>query len=106
MFLGGRSHGWFIDKVLLRYSSGTKRTVHTGYEEVFIPPTPTAPLSAGEELVPIASLDEWAQLAFDGMTHLNRIQSRIFEAAYRSNENLLVRTKSEINKPFNERTNE
>jgi hypothetical protein len=35
-----------------------------------------------DELVPIASLEPWAQAAFPGYKSLNRIQSRIFTTAY------------------------
>lgn len=38
----------------------------------------------------IEELPEWAQLAFSGYKTLNRIQSRIFQAAFYSNENMLV----------------
>jgi replicative superfamily II helicase len=38
----------------------------------------------------INELDEWAQLAFDGIKTMNRIQSRIYETAYKSANNLLV----------------
>jgi activating signal cointegrator complex subunit 3 len=35
-------------------------------------------------------LPPWARLAFQGVTSLNRVQSRIFPTAFRSNENMLV----------------
>ena len=35
-------------------------------------------------------MEEWAQSAFEGYISLNRIQSRIYPAAFHSNENLLV----------------
>ena len=50
---------------------------------------PAAP-PPGEELVKIAELPEWAQLAFGGYKTLNRIQSRIFQTALYSNQNMLV----------------
>ena len=40
--------------------------------------------------MPVAELHDWARPAFVGVKSLNRIQSRIYEAAYRGNENLLV----------------
>ena len=59
------------------------------YEEVYIPAR--KPDGANEEpRVQISEMEEWAQLAFKGYKELNRIQSRIFETAYNSNENLLV----------------
>lgn len=48
---------------------------------------PSAALSPAPQ---IASLPEWAQLAFGGYKSLNHIQSRIYEAAFSSNQNMLV----------------
>lgn len=67
----------------------TRRTFK-GYEEVHVPAVKPATPPPGEELVPIEALPEWAQLAFGGYKTLNRIQSRIFTAAFTSNENMLV----------------
>eukprot|EP00955_Chlamydomonas_euryale_P107507 365775-Chlamydomonas_euryale.AAC.10 len=61
-----------------------------GYEEVYVPPAPSLPPPAADELVAIASLPQWAQPAFAGYKALNRIQSKIFPSAFGSNENLLV----------------
>lgn len=58
-------------------------------EEVHIPATSKAPLEV-KKLVPISSLDYIGQMAFQGMKNLNRIQSIVFDTAYRTNENLLV----------------
>ncbi|XAR63795.1 DNA helicase [Bertholletia excelsa] len=69
---------------------GTVRKHYKGYEEVIIPPTPTAPIKPGERLIEIKELDEFAQAAFQGYKSLNRIQSRIFQTTYYSNENILV----------------
>ncbi|KAL0364719.1 UNVERIFIED_CONTAM: DExH-box ATP-dependent RNA helicase DExH14 [Sesamum angustifolium] len=69
---------------------GTVRKHYKGYEEVTIPPTPTAPMKPGEKLIEIKELDDIAQAAFHGYKSLNRIQSRIFQTTYYSNENILV----------------
>ncbi|KAI5331061.1 hypothetical protein L3X38_021187 [Prunus dulcis] len=69
---------------------GTVRKHHKGYEEVIIPPTPTAQMKPGEKLIEITELDEFAQAAFRGYKSLNRIQSRIFHTVYYTNENILV----------------
>jgi activating signal cointegrator complex subunit 3 len=45
-----------------------------GYEEVQVPAGARAPIGEHERAVAIEDLDEWAQLAFDGMKSLNRIQ--------------------------------
>ncbi|KAJ8643830.1 hypothetical protein MRB53_005578 [Persea americana] len=69
---------------------GTVKKYFKGYEEVRIPPTPTAQLKPGEKLIDIKELDDFAQAAFRGYKSLNRIQSRIYEATYLTNENILV----------------
>ncbi|KAJ7363488.1 activating signal cointegrator 1 complex subunit [Desmophyllum pertusum] len=59
-------------------------------EEVFIPPNTPLPPKDGEAPIPISSLDEIGQMGFKGMKRLNRIQSIVFDAAYNTNENLLI----------------
>lgn len=69
--------------------AGTKRTTGHGYEEVAIP----APLKVQmptDELIPIATLEEWARLAFEGTKRLNHIQSKVFDIAYNTSENMLI----------------
>ena len=50
------------------------RRTYKGYEEVKVPAAPRAPPPAEGELVAIDSLEDWAQLAFQGYKTLNRIQ--------------------------------
>lgn len=69
---------------------GTTRSIHKGYEEVKVPPSPTAAMKADERLIEIKELDDFAQAAFQGYRSLNRIQSRIFRTTYFTNENILV----------------
>jgi activating signal cointegrator complex subunit 3 len=69
---------------------GTVRKHHKGYEEVIIPPTPAAQMKPGEKLIEIKELDDFAQAAFRGYKSLNRIQSRIYQTVYYTNENILV----------------
>lgn len=40
--------------------------------------------------IEITELDDFAQVAFHGYKSLNRIQSRIFQTVYHTNENILV----------------
>lgn len=40
--------------------------------------------------IEIKELDDFAQAAFRGYKSLNRIQSRIFQTVYHTNENILV----------------
>ncbi|OMO53157.1 hypothetical protein CCACVL1_28841, partial [Corchorus capsularis] len=76
--------------VVTALPQGTVRKHFKGYEEVIIPPTPTAPMKPGEKLIEIKELDDFAQAAFRGYKSLNRIQSRIFQTVYYTNENILV----------------
>lgn len=69
--------------------SGTTRTQHKGYEEVFIPPAIPG-ITPIEQLIPITDFAPFAQLAFPGVKHLNRIQSKCFQSAYHQNNNLLI----------------
>ncbi|GMF25482.1 unnamed protein product [Phytophthora lilii] len=74
----------------LTLPSNTKRTHYKGYEHVFIPAHAKKALGKEEKLVSISSLEDFAQTAFHGITKLNRLQSKLFDAAYNSNQNLLV----------------
>ena len=69
---------------------GTTRVAHKGYEEVMVPAIKQAQISQEEREVPVTELHDWAQPAFAGIKTLNRVQSHIYNAAYRSSENLLV----------------
>lgn len=75
---------------LLTLPESTKRTYFKGYEHVYIPAHAKKSLAANEALVPISDLEAFAQTAFRGMTHLNRLQSKLFRSAYETNQNLLV----------------
>ncbi|KAL7288666.1 hypothetical protein TKK_0017394 [Trichogramma kaykai] len=59
-------------------------------ERVDIPVPEPKPLNIGNNFVAIETLDEIGQLAFKGIKSLNRIQSIVFDAAYHTNENLLI----------------
>ncbi|RHZ10963.1 hypothetical protein DYB37_005041 [Aphanomyces astaci] len=69
--------------------AGAVKTVEKGYEKVFIPAKVQKAL-AQDELVPISRMDPFTYSVFEGITHFNRLQSKLFEAAYTSNQNLLV----------------
>ncbi|KAG6412853.1 hypothetical protein SASPL_125545 [Salvia splendens] len=83
-------HGDGAQFVATALPQGTVRKHYKGYEEVIVPPTPTAPLKPGEKLIDIKELDDIAQAAFQGYKSLNQIQSRIFQTTYYSNTNILV----------------
>lgn len=72
--------------------AGTVETTHDGYKQVVVPPPSLVGSAArsAPHLVPITDLDHHSQKAFKGIARLNRLQSELFESAYRSSENLLV----------------
>ena len=60
------------------------------YEEVHIPGV-KHPWGDNEKKVAIADLPAWAQKGFGGgYTHLNRVQSRLWETALKTSENMYV----------------
>ncbi|XP_039272645.2 activating signal cointegrator 1 complex subunit 3-like [Styela clava] len=59
------------------------------YEEIRIP-VKSSNLRFDQPLVKIKDLDEVSQLAFSGMKQLNRVQSCVYESAFKTNENLLI----------------
>ncbi|KAG1326813.1 DExH-box ATP-dependent RNA helicase DExH12 [Cocos nucifera] len=69
---------------------GSYRTPHKGYEEVHVPALKQKAFAPGEELVKISALPDWAQPAFEGMKQLNRVQSKVYETALFSPENILL----------------
>ncbi|GLJ51622.1 hypothetical protein SUGI_1097110 [Cryptomeria japonica] len=69
---------------------GSLRITKKGYEEVHVPPLKAKPLAEGEELVKISDIPDWAEPAFRGMKQLNRVQSRVYETALFTAENLLL----------------
>lgn len=69
---------------------GSSRLTKQGYEEVYVPAI-RQKKAESEKPVPINSMPEWARAAFPSyMTHLNRIQSKIYNSAFNTPENLLV----------------
>lgn len=66
------------------------RTPKKGYEEVHVPHLKPKPFADGEELVKITDMPDWAQPAFVGMKTLNRVQSKVYETALFTAENLLL----------------
>ncbi|GFQ81252.1 activating signal cointegrator 1 complex subunit 3 [Trichonephila clavata] len=66
------------------------RNNNSVYEEIFIPATKNDLDILKGDRVLISSLDEVAQLAFQGTKALNLIQSKVFETAYTKNDNMLV----------------
>ncbi|KAI8508741.1 activating signal cointegrator 1 complex subunit [Branchiostoma belcheri] len=89
-FSEARKSSSFIGGCKMILPVGFERKVCNMYEEVSIPPSEPPPTTIGNSRVSISQLDEIAQLAFQGMKKLNRVQSVVCEMAYGTNENLLV----------------
>ncbi|KAG5559686.1 hypothetical protein RHGRI_009264 [Rhododendron griersonianum] len=66
------------------------RNHRKGYHEVHVPALKPEPIAPGEELIKISDMPEWVQPAFKGMAQLNRVQSRVYETALFSAENILL----------------
>lgn len=71
---------------------GTFKRIKPHWEEIHVPPPKMAELGENELLVSISQLPEWAQTVFPSgeMTTLNRIQSKVFPAAFNDDCNLLM----------------
>ena len=80
----------FIQGVKMSLPIGFDRENTKKYESVSIPADKKPPVNVGGKLVPITHLDIIGQTVFQGVKSLNRIQSIVFESAYRTSENLLV----------------
>ncbi|KAL4233009.1 activating signal cointegrator 1 complex subunit [Mactra antiquata] len=80
----------YIGGIKMYLPDSVSRNSNKIYEEVDIPPSEGAPTNIGNKRVAIDTLDEIAQIAFKGTKTLNRIQSVVFDTAFRTNENLLI----------------
>ncbi|KAG5318519.1 U520 helicase, partial [Pseudoatta argentina] len=69
---------------------GSFRKQRKGYEEVHVPALKPKPFADNEKLHLIEQLPKYVQPAFDGFKTLNRIQSRLYQTALESDENLLL----------------
>ncbi|EGG19291.1 DEAD/DEAH box helicase [Cavenderia fasciculata] len=73
-----------------QFPAGSKRETYKGYEEIHVPARASPPFNPDERLVAISELPEWARTPFKGFEKLNRVQSRLYEYAFKSNDNLLL----------------
>ncbi|KAJ2578702.1 Pre-mRNA splicing [Coemansia sp. RSA 1807] len=70
---------------------GAVKTVMSGYEEIRVPaPEKLPPPGKDDALVELSTLPSWTHAAFKNVTELNRVQSRVYPAAFNSDENMLV----------------
>ncbi|KAL6571973.1 DExH-box ATP-dependent RNA helicase DExH12 [Orobanche minor] len=88
--LAFRQGGLLMANKKCELPSGSYRNQKKGYEEVHVPALKPMPLADKEQLVKISSMPDWAQPAFRGMSQLNRVQSRVYETALFSAENILL----------------
>nr|CAB3223427.1 activating signal cointegrator 1 complex subunit 3 [Phallusia mammillata] len=79
----------FVGGVRMALPEGFTTKSNKMYEEVRLPANKGF-LGEPWPLIRIRDLDDIAQLAFSGTKRLNVVQSRVFETAYKSNENLLI----------------
>ena len=69
---------------------GIEYKKHKGYDEIDVPMA-SRPEVAKRDLVAVVDLPVWAQLAFGTqITHLNQVQSKVFNTAFHSGENMLI----------------
>lgn len=93
--LRSRANG-LNDRVLSVYGQpftlpqGSERRDTHLFEEISIPAASHQTDPFNVQLVSIDRLEKWARPAFKGYKTLNRMQSLVFEAAFKSQENLLV----------------
>jgi hypothetical protein len=80
----------FMSNQNCKLPDGTFTVDKKGYQEVHVPALKTADMSPSEHLVQISDLPEWSHKAFAGMKTLNRVQSRLYQTALLSAENLLL----------------
>eukprot|EP00698_Gefionella_okellyi_P015841 TRINITY_DN4494_c0_g1_i1.p1 TRINITY_DN4494_c0_g1~~TRINITY_DN4494_c0_g1_i1.p1 ORF type:complete len:2123 (+),score=500.62 TRINITY_DN4494_c0_g1_i1:747-6371(+) len=83
------SGGHFMANKRVDLPQGSFRTQRKGFEEVHVP-APPAPEAAIGDLVRIEKLPAFAHAAFPKMKTLNRVQSAMYEAAFKQPQNLLL----------------
>ncbi|KAJ0084931.1 hypothetical protein Patl1_29455 [Pistacia atlantica] len=70
--------------------TGSYRHLSQGYEGLHVPALKPNPLDPNEKLIKTTEMPEWAHPAFKGVTQLNRVQSRVYETALFSADNILL----------------
>lgn len=79
--LGGQKYGLPL---------GSEQVEEKNYTEVFVPASKVGTLAVGQKLVEISSLDGLCRGTFKGYKTLNRMQSLLYDVAYKTNENMLI----------------
>lgn len=80
----------FMSNKTCHLPEGSIRTPFKGYEEVIVPAQRAPPMERSEKLVAIQDLPKWSHAGFPGTQHLNRVQSKVFQKAFYSPENMLL----------------
>lgn len=70
--------------------SNAIRTIGQGFEEIFVPIPVKLPQVGQNDLISVDELPPNLRPVFSGTQYFNRIQSRVFHCAFRSNENMLI----------------
>ena len=87
--LGFREGSHIMSNKKCNLPDASWRAMKKGYEEVHVPAVRCI-IPKEERLVMISELPEWTQKSFKNMDKLNRVQSRLYDVALKSSENLLV----------------
>jgi antiviral helicase SLH1 len=69
---------------------GSSRMDHEVYEEYSIPAAKVGTLAAGRKLVQVSDMDGLCRPTFKGYKTLNRMQSLLYQVAYKTSENMLI----------------
>lgn len=69
---------------------GTQTEEHEKYSEITIPAAKVGTRGRNEKEVLISEMDELCRNTFRGYKSLNRMQSLLYDVAYRTNENMLI----------------
>lgn len=69
---------------------GSKQLEEPNYTEYEIPASKVGSLARGQKLVEISSLDGLCRGTFKGYKTLNRMQSLLYDVAYKTSENMLI----------------
>ncbi|EAL72371.1 DEAD/DEAH box helicase [Dictyostelium discoideum AX4] len=75
-----------------KFPKGSKREQYKGFEEIHVPARANPPFNPNERLISIEELPEWSRLPFEesGVKSLNRVQSKLFDCAFKTDNNLLL----------------
>lgn len=85
-----RSTSSYVSKTKIMLPENVAKKDTSMFEEISIPIPEAQEIGVKWKPVMISSLDDIGKIAFSSIESLNRIQSIVFNAAYHTNENLLI----------------